>query len=306
MKAQVSEFRTPTDEQRFRETYTELVERHWPAVPRTELDVPTDFGTTRVRRSGDRPGTPIVMLHPTMGGSIGLYPFIEPLTRHRVVYTPDTMGTPGHNDQTKPIVGPRDLAAWLDQTLDALGLDRVHLAGYSKGGYVACLAAALSTRPDRVATLTLLEPGGAIGDIRKSTMAGLAVSGIRLMFTRDKREGMKRIGRWLNGGSHELSDDILDYARLGATRFRHRNPWPRKLPDHQLQRIAAPTHLLLGGRSRLYDPRALADRAERLLPDLTTHIVAQGGHGFGYDAPEETMTRVLTFIADRESRPTRS
>ncbi|GAA4896184.1 alpha/beta fold hydrolase [Stackebrandtia albiflava] len=70
-----------------------------------------------------------------------------------------------------------------------------------------------------------------------------------------------------------------------------------------MREITVPTHLLLGGRSRLYDSHALAARADRLLPDLTTYVEPDGGHGFGYDDPESLATRVLTFIDHHDPRP---
>lgn len=305
MSDRVSGFRTPEDAERFLRMYDELLVRYWPDVPRDELDVPTRYGTTRVRRSGTAGGTPIVLIHPTMGASVGLAPFVGRLAERGVLYTPDTLGTPGRSRQATPVRTVEDLAAWLDQTLDALELDRVHLVGYSEGGFVACLHAAFTERAERIATLTLIEPGGALGDLRKSTLAVIATGGIRLLFARDKRAAMRRMGRWLNGGTYELPDDMVDFVMLSATRFRYGIPRPKKLPDDQLRRITCPTHLMLGEDSRLYDAHALAERAGRLLPDLTTHIVAGGGHGFAYDDPDSAMDSLLAFIAAHDQSHTR-
>ena len=48
--------------------------------------------------------------------------------------------------------------------IDALGVDRLHLLGYSEGGWIAGSHAALSAHRDRLASLTLVEPGGADED----------------------------------------------------------------------------------------------------------------------------------------------
>lgn len=242
------------------------------------------------------------MIHPTMGSSLGLAPFVGYLAEHHTVYTPDTIGTPGRSTQTKPISSGEGMARWLDDTLDGLGLDRVHLIGYSEGGYIACLAAALSPRSDRFMTVTLIEPGGAIGDIRKSTMASILWSGLRVIIARDKRTAMRRVGRRLNGdGDYEMPDDLLDLVLQSVTKFHQRIPRPRKLSDEQLRNISAPTHLLLGEQSRLYDAAKINERAQRLLPDVTTHIEPGGGHGFGYERPAATMERALAFIAGHQA-----
>lgn len=301
MADKVSKFRSAADEDAFLRSYGEVLEQHWPDVAIAEVDLPSRFGTTHVRRTGSAGGVPIVMVHPTMGGSLGLAPFVEVLAGHRTVYTPDTIGTPGRSAQTAPVSSGEELAEWLDTTMDGLGLERVHLVGYSEGGYVACLCAALTGRSDRLATVTLIEPGGAIGDIRKSTLAGIMWSGVRVMLARDKRAAMRRVGRSLNGdGAYEMPDDMLDLVLQSVTKFQQRIPRPAKLSDDQLRQITAPTHLLLGERSSLYDAAAIVDRARLLLPDVTTYIEPGGGHGFGYDDPASTMKRVLNFIDEHE------
>ena len=99
MADKVSTFRTPRDAERFLARYDEIVADEWPVV-HEDLDAPTRFGQTRVRRSGEGPGVPLVMVHPTAGSSVGWYPVIEPYCQGRVVYTPDTMGTAGRSVQT--------------------------------------------------------------------------------------------------------------------------------------------------------------------------------------------------------------
>ena len=74
MAKQLGGFKRPEDTDVFRTQYDELLASYWPELPREELDIPTSFGTTRVRRTGTADGTPIVMIHPTMGSSIGCSP----------------------------------------------------------------------------------------------------------------------------------------------------------------------------------------------------------------------------------------
>lgn len=55
--------------------------RKWP-VPAEELDIDTRFGPTRVRRSGPRQVTPIVLLSGVMGTSLSWYPHVAELAAH--------------------------------------------------------------------------------------------------------------------------------------------------------------------------------------------------------------------------------
>ena len=56
--------------------------------------------------------------------------------------------------------GLRDFSDDLAAAIEALGLDAVHLVGWSMGGGVVLQY--LTDRPDRVASLTLVEPGLAV------------------------------------------------------------------------------------------------------------------------------------------------
>lgn len=117
---------------RYLEVYEELSD--WP-VPVTELAVETSFGTTHVRVCGD--GPPVVLLHGIMVTSLSWQPCVAGLAPHRRVYAPDSLGEPGRSVQTRPMPDAQANADWLAEVLDRLGHDRVHLAGVSRGGWLA-------------------------------------------------------------------------------------------------------------------------------------------------------------------------
>ena len=89
-----------------------------------------------------------------------------PLAREHAVYALDTIGTPGRSVQSKPLTTAADLASWFDDAMNELTLDGVNLVGYSEGGWIAALAAVHG--PARLASVTLIEPGGAICRVRPS------------------------------------------------------------------------------------------------------------------------------------------
>jgi pimeloyl-ACP methyl ester carboxylesterase len=290
----LSEFRSPEDAARYQEMYDDFVARSWP-VPHEELDVLTRFGTTRVRRSGAATGPPLVMIHPTTGSSAGWSPVIAPLCARHTVYTPDTIGTAGRSIQRAAVRSVHDLVTWLDEVLDGLGLDAVHMLGYSEGGWIAGTHAALSGRPDRLTTLTLVEPGGAIERVSSTFVAQLVGRGARALIARDKRRAVRRFSQWMNGDA-ELTDEQIDLLLLAMRTFRQRLPVPGRLTDEELRRITTPTLVLLAADTKLYDPEVVAGRARQLLEQATVEIVPNAGHGVMFQAAELVTTRILEFI----------
>ncbi len=140
MASKVARFRSDAARQRFLELYDRAVEELWP-VPAEELDVPTSFGTTRVRRSGTGRGAPLVLLHGNSGTSVGWCTIVGPLAKEREVLAVDVIGTIGRSVQTRPLDQPSDLADWFREVLDGLDVQRAHVIGFSEGGFVAFQAA---------------------------------------------------------------------------------------------------------------------------------------------------------------------
>lgn len=286
-----------TDEQRvaYERVYDRILERQWP-VPHEELDLATSFGTTRVRRSGGGEGTPLLMVHPTTGSSLGWYPLVERLCADRVVVTPDTIGTCGRSVQTAPVASAADLVRWLDEVVDGLGLDRVHLLGYSEGGWIAGSHAALSTRRDRLASVTLVEPGGAIERVPTGFLVTMVGRAMLAMASRDRAAALARFSRWLNGDV-ELTPAQVELLEVSMGTYRQRLPRPGRLDDDELRRITAPVLLMLAGDSRILDPASVAKRARRLVADVTVDVTPDAGHGLLFQYPDELTTRISDFLA---------
>ncbi|MEU9109824.1 alpha/beta fold hydrolase, partial [Streptomyces xanthophaeus] len=127
---------------------------------RSETDVETSFGTTHVYRYGpaDPAGesrTPIVLIHGAGYGSAMWYPNTPGLSLDRPVYALDTPGDANRSVHREPMWQPERAAQWMDEALDALGLDRVHLVGSSYGGWLVLNQA--HRRPGRLASVTALD-----------------------------------------------------------------------------------------------------------------------------------------------------
>lgn len=299
MPERLSSFRTPEDAERFLAQYDEIVAREWP-VAHEELDVPTTFGRTRVRRSGEGPGVPLVMVHPTTGSSAGWYPVIESFCRDRVAYTPDTMGAAGRSMQTAAIHSQADLAIWLDDVLDGLGLSDVHALGYSEGGWIAGVHAAHTATPGRLRSLTLIEPSGLLGRIPARFLLRMIGGAVRVLAARDKHRAIRRLSVGMNGAGYELTDDQIELLLASMTSFRQRLPRPRRLSDDDVRRISAPSLLILGEQTRLLDPRTVATRATSLMPNVAIEVIPGAGHGVLFQQPGTVSAHVLHFLTNHD------
>ncbi len=258
----------------------------WP-VPSTDIDVETSFGTARVRASGAGAGAPIVLL-PGMGGN-GLiwWRFIEELARDRVVYTPDVIGWAGRCVQTAPVRDDRDIAQWLREMLDGLGVERVHLAGNSVGAWLAMVMGVHHS--ERLSSLTLFEPGGAtFAKPRWSVLLKFVMAGMR-----PTPERMRKLNRWLTPRL-ELTDEEFAIA-MATLKFRPGMPWERPLTDEQLAAVTAPLLVLFGAETVAGDPEFAAARVRAHIPSAEIEIYPNIGHDLLWANSDQVIPRFLSF-----------
>ncbi|MEW1658880.1 alpha/beta fold hydrolase [Streptomyces sp. NPDC093707] len=263
-----------------------------PAV--AETDVETSFGTTHVYRYGPTDPaaasrTPIVLVHGAGSCAAMWYPNTAALSADRPVYALDTPGDPGRSVQRAPIHQPERAAQWLDEALAELGLDRVHLVGSSYGGWLTLNM--VHRRPDRLASATLLDPGG-LEKVGLRFFTWIFISFFAMFAPKALRP---RLAAWLEQPVL-IVPELRDLVRLSVRAYRIRRPSPLPLSDDELSTIRTPLYLVLGKRSLLVHPKRQAERVPRLIPGARAEIIAQTGHGPQIDHADEVNRRMLDFM----------
>lgn len=226
--------------------------------------------------------------------------------RYRVV-APDL---PGFGNSPAPVDGAFDVesqAAKLSAFIDSLGVSRVHLAGNSMGGQIVTVLAV--RRPDRVASLALLDPLGVEQE-----------PGVEPSIT------MQRLSA---GGNVLLPADRTAFAQMLGLMF-YRRPWaPAVLNRHYEKRwlgqrdllgkvfkeiteryvalapllpaVRAPTLVLWGAEDHIL-PAAGAEVLAQGLAHCEVVILDQCGHLPMLEKPRETAQHYLRFLDDIAAR----
>ncbi|MCX5206372.1 alpha/beta fold hydrolase [Streptomyces sp. NBC_00237] len=267
---------------------------------RSETDVETSFGTTHVYRYGTADPvadarTPIVLIHGAGYSSAMWYPNTPGLSAERPVYSLDTPGDAGRSVQREPMWQPERAARWMDEALDALGLDRVHLVGSSYGGWLVINQA--HRRPERLASVTALDPGG----LEKVGLRFFAWVFVSLFASFAPKALRPRLASWLEQPVIAVPE-LRRWVQLGARAFRVRRPAPLPLSDAELGSLRTPFNLIMGKRSLLVHPQRQLERVPRLIPGARAEIVAATGHGPQIDHPDLVNGRMLDFMDDVDSR----
>ncbi|WP_445529065.1 alpha/beta fold hydrolase [Streptomyces cyslabdanicus] len=264
------------------------------APAHAETDVETSFGTTHVYRYGPtdpaaQSRTPVVLVHGAGSCSAMWYPNTPALSAARPVYAIDTPGDPGRSVQSAPIHQPERAAQWLDETLAALGLERAHLVGSSYGGWLALNQA--QRRPDRLASVSLLDPGG----LERVGLRFFVWIFASLFATFAPKALRPRLAAWLEQPVLVVPE-LRAMIRLGVRAYRIRRPAPLPLTEDELSTLHTPLYLALGKRSLLVHPHRQVERVPRLIPGARAEIISDTGHGPQIDHADEINRRMLSFM----------
>ncbi|GAB2797488.1 alpha/beta fold hydrolase [Amycolatopsis magusensis] len=271
---------------RFHAAYDEAL-RHWP-VPCTELDVETSWGPTRVRRCGAGTGVPIVLLHGTLSTSVSWYPYIAELAEEHQVFAVDTIDEPGRSTLTRPVRDAGEHAGWLAEVLTGLGHPRVHLAGISRGGWLALNLAAKSG--EQVASVTAVEP------------AGFGRVGRRFYWWAAKN--LVRSATPLRRFATLSATEIAVYGSLRSLLFaagssRVRLPPPEPLTEDELRALPERTQLIFAEHSALHRSAQVRARLSSVVPEMRVEVVPGASHGLSLERPELVIARILAFARPR-------
>ena len=247
-------------------------------------------------------GSPLLLIH-GFTGNRDAWNHLQPLlgSRHRVL-APDL---PGHGESAfTPDTTFKGTVEQLLGLLDAQGLERVDVAGYSLGARVAlglCLRA-----PERVGRLVLESGNPGLRRRRDRGERRREDAALAEVIEHDGLEAFVR--RWealsLFDGLRSLPVDVR--VKLRERRLSHR---PEALagslralslgaqPSYwsRLWTVRAPTLLLTGERDEKFTGIARAMAAE--MPLVWGHVFPGAGHAPHLESPEEWAREVTSFLS---------
>jgi len=286
----VGAFRSVAGARAYRDAYDRALQL-LPA-PRTTTDVTTSYGTVRAHRwesATTRGRTPVLLLPGRTSGSPMWVENLAGIAAIRPVIAVDALGDAGLSVQSAPITSMADQAAWLDEVVTELAPDGVHLVGHSFGAATA--AAYARAHPQRVRTLTLLEPVFVLG-YPPARVFGLAtLTTLPLMPESIRQWSLEQIG---GGAPADPDDPTAQMIALGARHYRADLPTPDLLTDSDLGALTMPTYVALAGRDSLAGGESAAERA-RQLPHATVKVWPGTTHSLPLEVPDALLGDLRTL-----------
>jgi pimeloyl-ACP methyl ester carboxylesterase len=216
-------------------------------------------------------------------------PFYERLSQSVDLIAPEH---PGFGDTAFPdwLDGFDDLVLHYRDFLEALGLDRIHLVGFSLGGWIAADLAIFY--PERLESLTLIAPAGLdVPDAPRADLFAMPPEEIpALLFNGDVAPYTDFLP-----DPHSLDEIVHAYGELGT--FARLTWSPRYDPkfERRLAQVRVPA-LVVGAEEDRVVPNVHADRWAEILPDARLERIPGTGHGLIVQEPDRAAEVILAFI----------
>jgi len=280
----------------------------------TERQGDVTVGGVRVHYLRRGRGTPLLLLHGfTVGTSRLTYgPSLAPLAEHFDVIAPDLPGY-GLSGSPETLYTTADYVRFVAGFLDALGLERVNLVGFSKGGAIA-LGVGLE-HPERVHKLVLVS---AYALNHWVTLPFLPYFALRTpwlvrFFWRSLRRYRRLLPWYLKrvifGDSRAVTEQLLAEVREPLAKegseaafiawlrgelgmFHYATDYSRRIEE-----LGVPT-LFLHGTRDLVVPVQGARRAAKLAPNAHLQLVRRCGHWLPREATGAFVGAVTAFFTD--------
>jgi pimeloyl-ACP methyl ester carboxylesterase len=242
---------------------------------------------TAYRRKGK--GEAVLFLHGASSTRMWL-PMYERFADSVDFIAPEHPGF-GATDRPDWLESFNDLVIHYDQFLAELNIDRLHLVGWSLGGWTAAELA--SYYPRILKSLTLIVPIG----LRLRDNPGVDIFQllpeelVDLLF--NDKDAIAAVAP--DPGNFEE----ICQAHYEASTFAKLIWSPRYnlALEHRLQRLQCPTLVVKAEDDRLV-PNEMADRFAEVIPGAKTATIPETGHALCIERPNETADAILAFIKE--------
>jgi pimeloyl-ACP methyl ester carboxylesterase len=290
---EIATFRSDEAKARYLATYDALRDELLPA-DRVERTIETDIGSTFVvsypATGAAAEAVPLLLLPGTMATTCMWAAYLDDVVGTRPIHTLDTVGDAGRSVQRAPARDAADFARWLDQVLDGLGVERVHLGGISQGGWLALVLAVRS--PGRVASMTLSEPGG----LSRINLPKFFIRSFAMMAAYFLPGFLGRgLAALLHTGIRNQHRGQMKFTLQAMRSFRTSIAAPQLFTDDELRSIMQPTYLQLASSSEVIDAEPVRARVEATMPNVRVDVVAKASHSVGTDRPETMIANLLAL-----------
>lgn len=252
--------------------------------------IDTSVGPTHVLSCGDKDSKPLVLLHGQNANATSWVKWIHALAPDWRIYAVDTIGGMGKSAGVRLRIRSTEYGTWAADIIRGLHLSRANLIGISFGGWLIVKLAQVA--PDLIGSAVLLSSAGFL-PIRLS----LIVKMVRQSLGADHQEIVKRLSALVSAPGQVPDPFYVELLELVLDSGFRPEPFAPRLSGREIEKLTAPTQILMGQYETTFDPARVLKRAQRFLPDLKmAELIPDVGHSLDHDDFQRVVSRVMEFL----------
>jgi len=238
-----------------------------------EIDIPTNFGKTRVVKTGNPDGKTIVLFHGFNAGSPITIDPIKEMTNDYLVYCVDTVGQTTKSEGKPLSIKDNSFGVWADEVLEGLGLDQVTCCGISYGGFI--LQKLIAHKPNRVAKCIFLVPAGLVNGDFLPSMKKLSFPLMKFMLFKKEKDFKSFIDAFVPADDEHMI--ALQRVMMYGTKLNTKIP--PLLKETDVAHFTNPVYLIVAENDIFFPYKSAIERAKKVYKNLKeTHILKNSKH----------------------------
>jgi len=240
-----------------------------------DLFVETRFGKAHLVKLGNLAGKPLLLFH---GGNSTTPYYLAGFTdlfKHFCIYAVDTVGHPGKSSQTVVSHKSMEYGEWASDVIVGLGFQKMNCLGGSYGGGV--LVKLMCVAPEKIEKAVLIVPSGISNVSTFNVSIKMGIPMIVYILTKNEKWLKKAIlpmavdEKNIDAASYEMVRNSFEYAAVKVG-------MPSNVSAERLKKCVAPVFLIAAEDDCMFPGEKVIKRAEKLLPNVKTHLLHNQGH----------------------------
>lgn len=147
-----------------------------------EIDITTEFGMTRVIKTGNPKGKPIVLFHGINAGAPLTLEAVKELRDNYQLFAIDTIGQATKSAETVLNIKDNSYAVWANEVIRKLNISKANFIGISYGAYI--LQKLITYKPKSVEKCIFIVPSGIVNGKLWESLTKLTFPLLRFMITK--------------------------------------------------------------------------------------------------------------------------
>lgn len=257
----------------------------------SEIDVETKFGRTRIVKTGNPNGKPIVLFH---GFSAGAPLTLEAIVEIRdtyCLYAVDTIGQATKSAETQMNIKDNSYGLWADEVIKKINLNTANIIGISYGAFI--VQKLITHKPERVDKCIFVVLSGIVNGNIWESITKLTIPLMKFKMTKKDEHLRGFIKSFVPDG-----DDFLFRLQKALMRGIYLDTKiPKLLKRKNVENFDSPVYIITVSIDIFFPGDKMAERSKSLFKNLKEiHFLKKSKHMPGKETYGEIQMKVKEWI----------